>query len=33
VLLVWTEGTDIAWGIVNETMAHHFILALEAFAA
>lgn len=32
-LLVWTEGTDVAWGVVYEAMAHHFILALEAFPA
>jgi hypothetical protein len=33
VLLVWTEGTDVAWGVVHEAMAHHFILALETFPA
>jgi hypothetical protein len=33
VLLVRTEGTDVAWGVVNEAMAHHFIFALESFSA
>jgi hypothetical protein len=33
VLLVWTEGTDVAWGVVDEAVAHHFIFALEAFSA
>lgn len=33
VLLIWTERTDVARGVVHEAMSHHFILALESFPA
>lgn len=30
-LLVGTERTHVAWGVVHQAMSHHFILTLEAF--
>jgi hypothetical protein len=30
-LALWTEGTYVAWAVVHQTMANHFVLALEAF--
>lgn len=30
-LLIGTERTDVAWGIMHQAMAHHLILALESF--
>lgn len=27
------EGTDVAWAVVDEAVADHFVLAFEAFAA
>jgi hypothetical protein len=32
-LLIGTERTHIAWRIMHQAMAHHFILALESFPA
>lgn len=32
-LLVRTEWTDVAWGVMYQAMSHHFILALESFAS
>jgi hypothetical protein len=32
-LAFWTERTDIAWAIVHQAMANHFVFALEPFAA
>ena len=32
-LLIGAEGADIAGGIMDQAMPHHFILALEALAA
>ena len=33
VFAVRTEGTDVAWGIVDQAVAYHFVLPLETFAA
>jgi len=33
VLAIGTERTYIAWRIVDQAMAYHFILSLETFAA
>lgn len=33
VLPLWTERTDIAWAVVDEAVADHFVFAFEAFAA
>lgn len=33
VLAFGAEGTDVAWGLVNEAVADHFVFALEAAAA
>lgn len=32
-LLIGTERTHIAWGIMHQAVAHHFIFALESFPA
>jgi hypothetical protein len=31
VITVWTKGTDVSGGIVNEAMPNHFVLSLETF--
>lgn len=31
VITVWTKGTDVSGGIVDEAMPDHFVLPLEAF--
>jgi hypothetical protein len=33
VLALWAEWTNVAWAVVHQTMADHFVLTLEAFAA
>jgi hypothetical protein len=30
VLSIWTERTDISWGVVNETVTDHLVFSLEA---
>lgn len=32
-LSLGAERTDVAWGVVNQTMSDHFVLSLEALAA
>lgn len=33
VLLIGTEGADIAWRVMDQTMSHHLILAFKPFPA
>lgn len=32
-LLVWTERTYVARGVVDEAVAHHFVFAFKAFTS